>query len=93
MRAEYIESIAKEYDLLIMSEEYDEAIVGVVNRCGSDPFVIYDEDAVVSINMKMGMTEEEAWEYYTVNQSGAWVGDGTPGFLTSLKYLEEAGVL
>ena len=66
-------------DLLKM-DGYNEAIVGVVHRFGSD-FVIYDYKAVISINMQMGMTEEEAEEWWSYNQVGAWVGDQTPGFL------------
>ena len=67
-------------DLLKM-DGFDEAIIGEVLRF-SDRFLIYDLKKVLEILMKDDdMTEEEALEYWSFNQVGAWVGEGTPGFL------------
>lgn len=65
-------------DLLKM-DGFDEAIIGEVIRY-SDRFLIYDHKKVIEILMR-DMTEEEAMEYWSYNQVGAWVGEGTPGFL------------
>lgn len=67
-------------DLLVMNG-YDDAIVGVVERCGQAPFILYDSKKVIDINVQMGMSLEEAQEYFDYNQHGAWVGDSTPGFI------------
>ena len=65
---------------MLKMDGYNEAIIGEVNRFGSN-FILYDYKKVININMQMGMTEEEATEYWSYNQVGAWVGDETPAFL------------
>ena len=65
-------------DLLKM-DGFDEAIIGEVLRF-SDRFLIYDHKKVIEILMR-DMSEEEALEYWSYNQVGAWVGEGTPAFL------------
>ena len=65
-------------DLLKM-DGFDEAIIGEVLRF-SDRFLIYDHKKVIEILMR-DMSEEEALEYWSFNQVGAWVGEGTPAFL------------
>ena len=65
-------------DLLKM-DGFDEAIIGEVMRFG-DRFLLYDHAKVIEILMR-DMSEEEAMEYWSYNQAGAWVGEGTVGFL------------
>jgi hypothetical protein len=80
--------LADEYpdsDLLFMTEEiYDAAIIGVsVMCCGTQNQhqVIYDWDLVIKANMDLGMSEEEAIEYFEYNQGGAYVGEQTPIYI------------
>jgi len=80
--------IAAEYpdtDLLFMDElEYDAAVIGVSEMCAgtsNNHQVIYDIDKVLQVNMEMGMTEEEALEFFDYNQGGAYVGENTPIFV------------
>jgi len=68
-------------DDLIKMDGYDDCIMGAVVRFGSDPFLLYDQDAVIEKLMDQGMTYEEAVEFHEYNQLGAWVGDATPAFL------------
>lgn len=69
--------------LLFMTEEvFDKAILGVAERIADEPAVAYDYDKVIEANMSMGMTEEEAIEYCSYNQMGAYVGKHTPIFIT-----------
>jgi hypothetical protein len=82
------ERIAEEYpdtDLLFMDEDcYDAAVVGVSCMClGTKNYhkVIYDVDLVIKVNMDLGMSEEEAIEYFEFNQGGAYVGEHTPIFV------------
>ena len=65
-------------DLLKM-DGFNEAIIGEVLRF-SDRFILYDHKKVINILMR-DMSEEDALEYWSYNQLGAWVGDGTPAFL------------
>ena len=72
-------------DILIM-DGYDDALIGVGERCGSEPIAVYDTDKIIKINMSQGMTEEEALEYFDFNQLGAYVGTGTPMFIHRVDY-------
>ena len=61
----------EESDLLTMNG-YDDCIVGVC----------YSKPKVLERLMADGMTEDEAVEFWSFNQIGAWVGENTPCFLT-----------
>jgi hypothetical protein len=79
------EELAEQYgeDILLM-DGYDDCVVGVVEQFGRPPIVCYDRELVIRKLMEDGMTQEEAEEFFEFNQIGAWVGDRTPCFLTSL---------
>ena len=76
--------ISEEYPDLLKADGFDEAILGVVQRMGVQA-ICYDEDKVIEILMKDGMTYEEAVEYFDFNIAGAWVGDSTPFFLQRME--------
>ena len=79
-------------DDVLVADGFDSACLGVVERCGQPSILLYDAERCVRILMKRDkMTEEEAWEYFSYNVSGAWVGDGTPGWLVTR--FTEAGKL
>ena len=79
---DFVDTWADAYDedLLVM-DGYDDCIVGVVERFGSEPFVVYDRKKVLAKLMADGMSEEEALDFHEFNQVGAWVGNHTVGFL------------
>jgi len=69
-------------ELLFMSEEqYDAAIVGVIEGKAHKPAVAYDFDKVIQILMEDGMTYEDAIEYWSFNQVDAYYGENTWVFL------------
>jgi hypothetical protein len=71
--------ISEEYTDLIKIDGFDEAILGVVERC--DLLVVcYDRNKIISI-LKRDMNEEQAWEYYEYNILGAYMGESTPVYL------------
>jgi hypothetical protein len=76
--------ISEEYPDLLKADGFDEAILGVVQRMGVQA-ICYDEDKVIEILMKDGMTYEEAVEYFDFNIAGAWVGESTPFFLQRME--------
>lgn len=64
-----------------LPDQYDDAIVGVVERCGQEPFVAYDENKLVELLMNVdGMTYSDAIDHYYSNIKESWVGDDSPGF-------------
>jgi hypothetical protein len=74
-------------DALTM-DGYDDCAMGILERFGMTPIVIYDKERVLQKLMDNGCdTYEEALEFYSYNQLGGWHGDGTPGFLEWLPEL------
>ncbi len=61
---------------------YDDCIVGVVEQFGRPPIVCYSKPMVIAKLMKDGMSEEEAEEFWSFNQIGAYWGENTPCFLS-----------
>lgn len=56
----------------LKADGLDEAVVGLEERSMR---LIYSVDAVLS--------EEEAFEHFTYNVAGSWVGDKTPIWMTT----------
>jgi hypothetical protein len=70
------------YPDLIKADGFDDAIIGVINRCGTQS-LCYDQNKVIQILMQ-DMNEEDAWEYFHYNVAGSYVGESTPVYLTFL---------
>jgi hypothetical protein len=69
-------------DLLFMSEpEYDDAIIGVVERAGGSPVIAYDTQKILDI-LERSMPMEDAQEFFEYNILGAYMGDRTPVYIT-----------
>jgi hypothetical protein len=78
------EELAEIWDenLLFMSEpEYDEAIIGVVERAGGSPVIAYDTQKILDI-LERSMPMEDAQEFFEYNILGAYMGDRTPVYIT-----------
>ena len=72
-------------DALTM-DGYDDCVVGVLERHGMEPIVIYDKEKVIEKLMADGCDSYEgALEFYEFNQLGGWHGETTPGFLIKLQ--------
>lgn len=81
--------LSEEYPDLLKADGFDEAIIGVVERIGTQA-LCYDQEKVIDILIKRdGMTYEEAVEYFDFNIAGAWVGEHTPFFLTRDSFEKE----
>jgi len=60
---------------------FETALVGLGSKFNDAPVAIYDYDKCIALLTKRdGMTEIEAEEYMDFNETGAWVGEGTPIF-------------
>lgn len=73
----------------MFADGFDDAILGVSERFGSEPIVCYDKRKVLKKLEEDGMTEEEAMEYFEYNIIGAYVGDKTPEFIETIESWEE----
>ena len=71
---------------VLVMDGYDDCVIGVLERFGMDPVVMYDKEKVINkiMDESPGGSYEEAVEYYEFNQLGGWHGDKTPGFLVRL---------
>ena len=68
---------------------FDNAIIGVGERCTTDAMIVYDYDKMVKVLVtRDDMSYEEAEEYIDYNIVGAWIGDTTPIIVTK-KNIEE----
>ena len=73
--------IEDNYPDALIADGFDKAIMGIVERSGMNPVVLYNKNKCINIMIKRdGMTEEEAIEFYYYNIVGAHMGDYTPCF-------------
>ena len=85
MDIELLNELLGEDSEALLCDGFDDAIIGVAERINLGPVVAYDVDKIIEILMKRGdMTDEEALEYFYFNVQGAWMGEGTPIFITKL---------
>jgi len=76
-------------DELLFSDGFDEALLGVAQRCGEPAIVVYDRNRCIELLVSQGMTDEEAEEYFSFNTEGAWVGKRTPAYLMRPRLIAE----
>jgi hypothetical protein len=78
---------------MLEADGFEEAIIGVVRRCGQPDIIAYSYEAAVEVLVEGGASWEEAVEYLEYNAVGAWVGEETPAWvITDPDYLEELRV-
>ena len=66
----------------LTADGFDDAIIGLAYRAGSEPLVAYSISQCVQVLMdRDGMTYDEAVEYFNFNVVDAYVGEGTPIFV------------
>jgi len=76
-----IDQISQEYPDLLVMDGFDDCIIGVCQKYGQEPFVVYSYKKIIEKFYKGGMTYDEAVEFHEFNQACAYVGEHTPGFL------------
>ena len=82
-----VDALADEMEVKLLrldpADVYDPAILGIVERAGNAPFLVYDRERVIRQMMEHdGVTYTDAAEWHEYNTFDAWLGDGTPAFLT-----------
>jgi len=67
----------------IIFDELDEAIIGVGKQFTGAPVVVYDYDRCIAIFMRDNdWDHEDAIDWMQYNVLGAYLGEGTPIFMT-----------
>ena len=72
----------------LLVDGLNEAVIGFGHQFSNAPVAIYDYDKCIEIYMRdHGWDYDEAMEWMSFNVIGAWMGEGTPIFMT--KFEEE----
>lgn len=85
---DYVNSL--EVSLLEPREQFDKALLGIAESCGSAPKAAYSRELVIEC-LKEEMSEEEAEEWFSYNILGSYLGEGAPTFVEAIAHpLEDA---
>lgn len=78
------EEIAEINPEALLCDGFDDAIIGMAERINLGPVVAYSVEKMIEILIQRdGMEYEDAWDYFSYNILGAWVGENTPIFITT----------
>jgi hypothetical protein len=67
----------------LLVDGLNEAVIGFGHQFSNAPVAIYDYDKCIEIYMRdNGWDYDEAMEWMSFNVIGAWMGEGTPIFMT-----------
>ena len=65
---------------LLLADGFEDAFIGIARQFNK-PFAVYDRSKCIQ-SLLMDMTLEDAEEHFQYNVEGAYVGEGTPAFIT-----------
>ena len=75
---------------MLFADGYDDAILGIVERCSMEPVVLYDKEKCLELLAEQGIKDsEDAMDWFYYNTIGPWVGDNTPCFATIINKKKE----
>ena len=74
----------------IMYDGFDDALVGMIARAGTEPLALYDRSKIIDLLIGHGLSDEQAENYICYNIEGCWAGPHTP-FLASFN-LDPIGI-
>lgn len=81
------ELLAESNEEMLFADGFDEALIGVAERCGMVPVALYDIDKCIEILIDEGLTHEDAIEHFEFNVLGSYVGENTPMFTRLIENL------
>jgi hypothetical protein len=82
------EDVAAINEGALFADGYDDCILGVVRRFGSEPLALYDYEGIIK-KLMVDMSREDAEEFFEVNIVGAYVGENTPAFFVKPPHIKE----
>ncbi len=81
----WLDCAAEMNEQIVTCDGFESCIIGIANRFGMEPVVAYDYDKCIALLVSRdGMSEEEAVKFFEFNTLGAWVGEGTPVFISTV---------
>ena len=84
MNTEKFEELSALNPDALLVDGLNEAVIGFGHQFTNAPVAIYDYDKCIEIYMRdNGWDYEEAMEWMSFNVIGAWMGVGTPIFMTT----------
>lgn len=86
-RQEIIDAFGED---LVMYPGHENAIIGVVERCGSEPVLCYNVDVIIQNLIGDGMPERDAYEHVDTEIIGLWSGDRTPCVINMMAFIEDS---
>ena len=89
---EYVDFVDYTENVITM-DGYNDCIIGVISTFEGKQVIAYDIDKVLTrLRERDGMSEIEAIEFFEFNMLGAWMGEHTPMFISTLteQHLEPA---
>jgi hypothetical protein len=71
---------------VLFADGFEDAFIGIGESFGGSLRACYSLEKVINILMEMGMTKEEAFEYYEYNIVGAYIEENMPIFVDNISY-------
>lgn len=76
-----LEWLSEHFPDVTLFDGFEGAILGIVERFGQEPVVLYDRLKCLAILQERdGMEYEEAAEFFDFNVAGCYAGETTPAF-------------
>ena len=70
----------------LVADGFEDAIIGIGERCGQPSLVAYDRGKCIEILAEQFSDDEDPYttavEHFNFNVVGAWMGENTPIFIT-----------
>jgi hypothetical protein len=83
MQQNLMDFLSEENPEALLADGFEDAFIGICEVFNRPLLAAYDRRKCIDILMtRDGMTEEDAEEYFSFNVSGAWLGDGTPVYVS-----------
>ena len=81
-----LESSNHDVESIIVLQGLSRAVIGVSERWGEIPKLVYDKDIIMDILVnEEGMSEDEAMDHFYYNIMGTYMGEGTPVYITDFR--------
>ena len=81
-----LESENHDVESIIVLQGLSRAVIGVSERWGEIPKLVYDKDIIFDILVNdEGMSEDEATEHFYYNILGTYMGEGTPVYIADFR--------
>ena len=76
-----LQFVKDNYPDVLIADGFDDAIIGLAERYGMNPVVLYNKNKCLNImQTRDGMSEEDAIDFFYYNIVGAYMGEHTPCF-------------